>query len=352
MKLFFRENFLFTTITAAFLVGAYLLPKPPGTAGNFNPSMYLYSIDILVRYAVAFIAIIFIKDLILNFSNGYGTIFTSINNIKINYLRPARLFGFILLLLLTPVYFFSYTTFKRSMNQAKPFLFDEYFKDLDYLLHAGNHPWELLLPLSQNANVILFFDWLYSHGWYISWITIFTWAAWTVDRRTRWIFFANFCLAWILLGTFMANMLSSAGPCYFDKVTGSLGPYLPLFEHLNSICREPPLSALSGQKLLWEAYLGGALIEGAGISAMPSMHLSIMTTCTLGAWALNRVVGCIYIILTGCFLVGSVLLGWHYAVDGYVSIFLTVLLWYLLAKVADAKFDNDSKAAAIDHHEL
>jgi hypothetical protein len=188
--------------------------------------------------------------------------------------------------------------------------------------------------------VTIFLDWLYGLGWYISWMTIFIWAAWTTNRKIRWVFFCNFCLSWLLLGTGMAYWLSSAGPCYFDKVASTAGPYSPLFAHLKGVFVEPPLAAISGQRYLWEAYIGGTFIKGAGISAMPSMHLSIMTTCTLGAWHLNRFIGMLYIFLTAGFLVGSIYLGWHYAIDGYISILLTALLWYLLAKVANKKFKD------------
>ena len=45
--------------------------------------------------------------------------------------------------------------------------------------------------------------------------------------RTR--FFVSFILILGLLGNLVTVLLSSAGPCYFDRVTGLASPYSPLF---------------------------------------------------------------------------------------------------------------------------
>jgi membrane-associated phospholipid phosphatase len=81
--------------------------------------------------------------------------------------------------------------------------------------------------------------------------------------------------------------------------------------------------------MLWESY---ETSEGmiSGISAMPSMHVAtavLFFLCARGAgiawlsWA------------TGIFAVmiqiGSVLLAWHYAVDGYAGALLALGCWWL-----------------------
>lgn len=340
MKTFYEENSFFILIVAIFLCFTYALPDTFKSVHSFNPTVYLSHLDLISRYAAAFLAIVFVKELIYHFHDGYDGLRTSARKTYTRYLRPERLFGFVLLMVLVPLYFYAYTTFKISTNQAKPFLYDHLLERIDSLVHAGDPPWMFLFPYLSNEQMTLALDKLYSQGWFISWISIFTWMAWTTKRELRWTFFANFSLAWILLGTYMANLLTSAGPCYFDKITRSFGPYQQLFDHLYAIHERLPLGALNGQNILWAVYQGGDFIQGKGISAMPSMHLSMMTTCTLGAWGLNRWVGGGYAILTIGILVGSVYLGWHYAIDGYVSILLTGVLWYLLAKIARRKFQT------------
>ena len=52
------------------------------------------------------------------------------------------------------------------------------------------------------------------------------------------------------------------------------------------------------------------------------------------AWRLSRVAGILFSIYCGIILVGSVHLGWHYAVDGYLAWPVTLLCWWLAAPIA------------------
>ena len=65
---------------------------------------------------------------------------------------------------------------------------------------------------------------------------------------------------------------------------------------------------------------------------MPSLHIAITVLFALVGWRINRYVGILltaYVVITQ---IGAVILGWHYAVDGYVSILLTILIWKLVNK--------------------
>jgi len=60
---------------------------------------------------------------------------------------------------------------------------------------------------------------------------------------------------------------------------------------------------------------------------MPSLHVAIAVLQALLGWRLSRKLG---LILTGyavIVLLGSVHLAWHYAVDGYLSILLALIVW-------------------------
>ena len=155
---------------------------------------------------------------------------------------------------------------------------------------------------------------------------------WSSRRKLRLQFFINACLTWIILGTFLAIIFSSAGPCYYAKVINGTNPFDPLMTRLTEIHSSMPLFAIKNQIGIWKAYENHVWLPFGGISAMPSLHIAITVLFALAGWRINRYIGILltaYVLITQ---IGAVILGWHYAVDGYVSILLTILIWKLVNK--------------------
>jgi hypothetical protein len=50
---------------------------------------------------------------------------------------------------------------------------------------------------------------------------------------------------------------------------------------------------------------------------------------------LNRAVGLILALFAAIIQLGSVHLGWHYAVDGYLSALFTFLIWKWMGRVCE-----------------
>jgi hypothetical protein len=61
---------------------------------------------------------------------------------------------------------------------------------------------------------------------------------------------------------------------------------------------------------------------------MPSIHVAMPLVYALAARATAPWLAVAFGIYGLLILVGSVHLGWHYAVDGYVSLVLVVALWW------------------------
>ena len=80
--------------------------------------------------------------------------------------------------------------------------------------------------------------------------------------------------------------------------------------------------------MLWEAYNNKEIGQVKGISAMPSMHVSIAFLFALVGWRIHRISGIIFSVFAFLIMVGCVHLGWHYAIDGYVAIACIWLIWW------------------------
>lgn len=125
----------------------------------------------------------------------------------------------------------------------------------------------------------------------------------------------------------MALAFMSAGPIYFEQVTGD-ARFRDLLDYLD-FSRDMPFSNLTVADFLWASYLQAGAEKGSGISAFPSLHLAMATLWTVTFWKSRPRLGYVFLGYTVLIQVGSVHLGWHYAIDGYVSIAATLAAWWL-----------------------
>ena len=125
-------------------------------------------------------------------------------------------------------------------------------------------------------------------------------------------------------------------PNFIGRLYPESSDYLPLMTLLHQqdiwLQQYSPnisLSSLSTQDYLWTSYTTGKEMLGNGISAMPSMHVSMAVLMALGVSSLNRKLGILFWLFALIIYVGSFTLGWHYAVDGLVSGPVTLIIWHL-----------------------
>lgn len=224
--------------------------------------------------------------------------------------------------------------YKQSIPLVHPFSWDVAFMEWDRVLHFGRQPYEWLQPLLGHPSVTRFIDRTYFLWIHVMWFTVI-WQSWHGSRKSpaRSQFLLSFVLCWILLGTVMAALLSSAGPIFFSGVTDHPDPYRALMSYLHSLDAVQELRVLRVRQFLWELYLSPDAVSLGGISAMPSMHVSIVTLLTLLGFSTNRWLGWVYAGFATVIVVGSVHLAWHYAVDSYVAIAATILVWLASGRV-------------------
>jgi membrane-associated phospholipid phosphatase len=162
------------------------------------------------------------------------------------------------------------------------------------------------------------------------------WQAVSLGRpRLRLQYLLTTLLLWALVGNLAATLLSSAGPVYFARVTGLPDPFAPLMAYLRQANEVVPVMSLQVQDMLWQAYSGNTTDIGAGISAMPSLHVATSFSYVLVGFAVRRWLGIVLAGFAAVILIGSVHLGWHYAIDGYVGILCTVAIWFSVGWLLD-----------------
>jgi hypothetical protein len=237
------------------------------------------------------------------------------------------------LVILLPLFLAAFAAFKVLIPELNFYHWDETFAIWDRLIHGSVDPWRILQPVLGHPIVTYVVNLLYG-GWFAVMQVVCLWQAFSLKRpRLRLQFLTSFILVWIVLGSVGATLLSSVGPCFYGLFVDGADPYRSLMDYLHGVDSRYPLLALQIQDMLWHGYLNPEISIVRGISAMPSIHVSIAFLMALFGWRVHRVVGAILTAFFGIILIGSVHLGWHYAVDGYLGIAGTYVIWRVVGWV-------------------
>ena len=221
---------------------------------------------------------------------------------------------------------------KPAIPAIMPFTWDVTFMEWDRALHFGVDPWVILQPIL-GYDLVTFGINLAYNFWFVALFGAWFWFGFqrnAGELRAR--FFLSYMLAWWIGGGLLAVMFSSAGPVYYDELGFSPNPYTELFAYLNDADTRIPLWFLDAQQMLWDGYTGK--IAALGISAMPSMHNASAVLFALAFQHVSKGLGWFFGIYAVVVLLGSVHLGWHYAVDGYAGIAIAGFSWWLAGLMA------------------
>ncbi len=212
---------------------------------------------------------------------------------------------------------YGYFWMKVSVPLVHPRLWDHALWQLDTWLHFGISPSVFVVNLCAGTPLVSLLD-----RWYALWVTtvfgtLTFWSA-GLDAPLRRRVLLSSVLLWTL-GSWIYMSVPALGPIYlaprvFDAVSGEMP------------------RARGGQRVLRENY--GRLLEGRrggalrqlnptrGIAAMPSLHVGVHFFFFLWARRRARPLAVFFALATALTFAGSLLTGWHYAVDGYVGMLL------------------------------
>jgi len=252
-------------------------------------------------------------------------------NLTSDLLSPRRFLHALPALVLMPLVLSMATSLKRMIPLFAPFSLDPVLVRLDQALHFGYHPWQLLQPMLGDPLITAIISNAYALPWFTLVLFVQFWQTFTLEPG-RQQFLISFVLCWALLGNGLATVMSSAGPIYYGRLFDGPDPFAPLVSYLGTVADIYPLPSYLAQQYLWESYTQDFLRLGTGISAMPSLHISMGLLLVLATWNKHWSVRLGAIAYLAVLEVGAVHLGWHYAVDGYAAFFGTGAIWLAVGR--------------------
>lgn len=226
-----------------------------------------------------------------------------------------------LLFIFMPVF----SALKSAVSLFNNFQWDQTFIEWDRALF-GMDAWQLFHPLLFYPAILAIIAFLY-HLWLFLIYAGGLYFAFKLEQpELRERYFVSYFLIWTVIGGLMAIYFSSVGPCFAYPLLG-IPDFEPLMAELRAANSQIPIMVLDVQDelILWQQNSENGL--GRGITAMPSMHVSLALLFFLAVRRVSSKAAWIFGLFFCVICVGSVVTAYHYAVDGIVAAAATYVIW-------------------------
>ncbi len=268
------------------------------------------------------------------------------------YLQPDRLSRLLAGLPMLAV-FICFMPFFSKMKAMIPlfnaYTWDQTFIGWDRALFFGHDAWQVLQPFVGYPPITAFLALLYQVWFLLLYPGCLFFCFFGVDDLTRRRFFLCFVLSWTVIGGALATAFASVGPCFLQPLLGD-PHFAAQMAYLNAADGHIPVMTLTVQQLLLDWFHADSRGLGSGITAMPSMHISMAFLYYLAMRHVSKRAGSFVLVFLALIFVASVHLAYHYAVDGIVSIIVTAALWWSSKRVF-AWWDRQRSTAAAPRSE-
>ncbi len=219
----------------------------------------------------------------------------------------------------------TFPALKAAIPWIVPYRYDGLLLSLEKTLHFGAYPYDLLRFLHTEIaiTVLSFCYYVFFFLCCLALVAISFLPAGTYHREA---FLIAFIATWHLNGAILAPLFSSVGPIYLEEFyNGQLAN--PFQADIASLCAMSSTTCDIRDWLL-EMYRYGPVFDLNGPSAMPSLHIACTFLFALYAQrAFPRLAPIGWLFFVAIF-VASIVLQWHYALDAYVAMISTGLIWW------------------------
>jgi membrane-associated phospholipid phosphatase len=253
-----------------------------------------------------------------------------------------RLLGGIMAVLIMSGTLVAFAQLKNLIPVLNPYSWDEAFMALDRALHFGVHPFEIAHALFGGHYVLTFFSGIYNFWLFMMYFVLLGACFMRPDSLVRMRFLIAFLLTWSVGGNLFATLFSSAGPVYYARL-GLGDTYDGLMALLEAHAATGGITVVNTQQLLWDIHTYSTPVNA--ISAFPSMHVGSSVLMALFLSRVSTWLGRFAWVFAGLIMIGSVLLAWHYAVDGYAGGLIAVAAWIVAGWLVRLVYGTDGMPA-------
>lgn len=221
---------------------------------------------------------------------------------------------------------------KSVIHWVVPYNLDAFFAmtDRDYFWPAIQALYALFRPEFMLAILdMAYFLWFFIMYGFLSWFLVQR-----PGNRDREQFISCFMLLWLVGGIWAAFGFASFGPIFLqDSAPALFTIYQPQWDMFVSDPEKQPILT-DVYKMLLDMWLFKT-VDINGPSAMPSLHVGMATMMFLSVRKRHIILSSATLIYLVLVQIGSVVLLWHYMLDGVLGMVLAVACWYASGKLLD-----------------
>lgn len=198
---------------------------------------------------------------------------------------------------------------------VNPRTWDPFLWDVDRVVHLGFSPSLLLTAAFKSVGFLRFLDIVYSNVYFLLIVVSVPLLLIVPELNRRMAFLAAYSFVWIA-GSVLYLAFPSWGPVFVvSDVFGEVLRSMPATVSVQQVLFREILSLVN-------APLEPRIVKFGCVAAFPSLHLAVVTVFAAASRRVSRAWFLGNVVIVFLMLIGSVVTGYHYLVDGWAGIAL------------------------------